>query len=179
LVVAVTITVIALPSLWLMSRSGESGAPNVATAGVAIGPDEGDAAAAESPVTSHPEPLAAAPPTTDVDPMGPIPAADFQAPASTPAPGPVAIAVPGGTDVTFAVGDASYRSSISDPSTCVARDAPFGTTVTVTNRNNNRSITCRASVPPAGTDDEVVLATSRFHEIADLTDAPVPVDIDW
>jgi hypothetical protein len=34
-------------------------------------------------------------------------------------------------------------------------------------------------VPAAGTDEAVVLATSRFNEIADLTDAPIPVDIDW
>jgi hypothetical protein len=177
LVVAVAITVIALPSLWLMSRSGSSGAPNLATAGVAIAPDGAGSVADESPVTSQPPSPAASPPTTDVDPMGSIPAAVVQSPPATA--GSVAIAVPGGTDATFAVGDASYRSSIRDASTCIVRDAPFGTTVTVTNRNNNRSIVCRASVPAAGTDEAVVLATSRFNEIADLTDAPIPVDIDW
>lgn len=176
--VAVTITVIALPSLWLMSRSGESGAPNVATAGVDIAPAGQAVVADDDATTSAPEPAMAAPPTTTVDPMGTIVAPYLAAPASTAAPGPVAIAVPDATDASFDVGDATYRSAIGDPGTCVVRSAPFGALVTVTNRNNNRSVTCRASVPPTGGDD-IVLPTPAFESIADLTDAPVPVDVDW
>jgi hypothetical protein len=179
-VVAVAITVIALPSLWLMSRSGDSGAPNVATAGVDLGPDDADrAGTTRAAQASPPAAPAPAPPTTEFDPMGSAAAAYLHPPVSTPAPGPIAVAVPNAGDVTGTVADATYRSSIGDAGACMVRDAPFGATVTVTNRNNDRSITCRATVSPVGEVDDVVLATPAFAAIADLTDAPVPVDVDW
>ena len=178
MVVASAITVIALPSLWLMSRSGESGAPNVATAGVAL-----DAAAPAPNPTTAPDAAAStaaeaatAPSTVDLMGTGD----DALAAPPTPAPsGTVRIAVAPGPDATSLVGSATYRSSIPSAGVCFVRDAPFGTLVTVTNRNNARSVTCRASVSPIGEVDDIVLHTDLFVEIADPTDAPIPVEIDW
>jgi hypothetical protein len=179
LVVAVAITLIALPSLWLMSRGGDSGAPNVATAGMAIAPAHGSAPERREETTGPAVTPAPTAPTTVADPMGRVAAGYLAPPVSTPAPGPVAIAVPAAADETSVVGEATYRSSITDATACVVPGAPLGVTVVVTNRNNNRSITCRAIPPSAGPAGGIVLSTSSFAAIADLTDAPVPVDADW
>jgi hypothetical protein len=77
------------------------------------------------------------------------------------------------------VGTASYRSSLLSDDVCQVKDAPVGVKVTVTNLDNNRSVTCRSSVSPAGIVESVVLHTDAFLSIADLADAPVPVEIRW
>ena len=164
LAVAAAITVIALPSLWLMSRSEEAGAPNVATAGVAIAPES------ESPTTADPG---------AVDPMGSPGAAYLDGPPAATAAGVVVIAVAGDRPGTSVSGTASYRSTLPSESVCQVRDAPFGSRVTVTNLDNSRSMTCIASVSPAGIFDAVVVHTDAFLSIADLSDAPVPVEINW
>jgi hypothetical protein len=180
-VVATAVTVIALPSLWLMSRSGDSGAPNVATAGVAL-----EAAGAGPSTSSDPfasasasegAPAAAAVVRPDV--MGTAAPATVGATVPEPPPTAVQIAVPPGTDASSLVGSATFRSSISSVDLCFVRDAPFGTLVTVTNRNNGRSVGCRASVSPIGEVDDIVLHADAFAQIADPTDAPIPVEIDW
>jgi hypothetical protein len=164
LAVAAAITVIALPSLWLMSRSEEAGAPNVAIAGVAIAPESG------SPTTAGPG---------AVDPMGSPGAAYLDGPPAGTSPGVVAIAVPNARPGTSVTGTASYRSTLPSESECQVKDAPFGSTVTVTNLDNSRSMTCTAMVPPTGILDSVVMHIDAFLSIADLADAPVPVEISW
>jgi hypothetical protein len=179
-VVATAVTVIALPSLWLMSRSGDSGAPNVATAGVAL-----DAARDQPTTQADPSASAAASqaaPAVGVvrpDVMGTAAPATVSATVPEPPPTAVQIAVPPGTDASSLVGSATFRSSISSVDVCFVRDAPFGTLVTVTNRNNGRSVGCRASVSPIGEVDDIVLHADAFAQIADPTDAPIPVEIDW
>lgn len=164
LAVAAAITVIALPSLWLTSRNDEAGAPNVATAGVAISPDE------ESHNGGTPGVL---------DPMGSPGAAYLDgAPAAT-SPGTIQIAIPIEPPGTSVSGTASYRSSLLSDAVCQVKDAPFGARVTVTNLDNSRSVRCTASVSPAGLLDSVVMHTDAFLVIADLADAPVPVEINW
>jgi hypothetical protein len=49
----------------------------------------------------------------------------------------------------------------------------------VTNLDNSRSMTCIASVSPAGIFESIVVHTDAFLSIADLSDAPVPVEISW
>ncbi len=49
----------------------------------------------------------------------------------------------------------------------------------MTNLDNSRSVKCTASVSPAGLLDSVVMHTDAFLVIADLADAPVPVEISW
>ena len=162
LAVAAAITVIALPSLWLMSRNDEAGAPNVATAGVVIGPEE----------QTHSTPA-------PVDPMGSPGAAYLDGPPAATDPGVVNVAIPTRAAGTSVSGTATYRSDLLSPGVCQVKDAPFAATVTVTNLDNSRSVECTASVPPAGIFDSVVMHTDAFLQIADLADAPVPVDINW
>lgn len=92
-------------------------------------------------------------------------------------PSTVVIAVP--TEQRSASGRASYRSTITSPDLCVATPAPFGRRVKVMNLNNGRSVTCRAAISPVGSPVEVVLHTSAFVQIADLVNAPIPVEISW
>lgn len=92
-------------------------------------------------------------------------------------PSTVVIAVPAAGSTS--TGRATYRRSISSPEVCVASPVPFGRRVLITNLNNGRSITCRAAVSAVGSLTEVVLHTDAFIQIADLVNAPVPVQIDW
>jgi hypothetical protein len=164
LAVAAAITVIALPSLWLMSRNDEAGAPNVATAGVVIGPEEGSATTVGPGVA---------------DAMGSPGAAYLDGPPAATSPRVIEIAIPSEGPGTSVMGTASYRSSLHSEGVCQVKDAPFGARVTVTNLDNSRSVTCTASISPAGILDSVVMHTDAFLIIADLADAPVPVEITW
>ena len=59
------------------------------------------------------------------------------------------------------------------------REVPFNATITVTNLDNSRSVQCVSSIGGAQPETTIVLATATFAQIADLTDAPVPVQITW
>ena len=165
LAVAAAITVIALPSMWLTSRNEEAGAPNVATAGVAISPES------ESPANAGPG-LA--------NPMGSPGAAYLDGPPAATSPGVINIAIPSAATGSSVTGTASYRrDSLFADGVCQVKDAPFGGTVTVTNLDNSRSVRCTAMVPASGILESVVMHPDAFLAIADLADAPVPVEISW
>ena len=57
--------------------------------------------------------------------------------------------------------------------------APFNATVTITNLDNSHRVQCIASVAAPDPNGDAVLAPATFAEIADPTDAPVPVEITW
>ncbi len=162
---AAAVTAIALASLWLISRSDRtdvSAPPPVATAAS----DDGGAVGVDAPIgddllgssgAAYLD-VAPAPSTTDVVP----------------------VAVPPAPKGVINAGSATYRSDLSDPIGCLVVGAPYNRTITITNLDNNRSVECQASVvqsePPL---DDVILPTAMFLEIADLTDAPIPVEINW
>ncbi len=163
---ATAISVIALPSLWLMSRNEKTNAPNVATAGVELG--DGDEVATDTPTE----------PDDAVDPMGAPGAAYLDGPQATPNTDTIVIAIPG-DDGNYEIGTATYRRDIGDPGACYVRAANFGQEVVVRNLDNGRSVTCVAKVTPLGGDADIVLHADAFVRLADLTDAPVPVEISW
>ena len=68
---------------------------------------------------------------------------------------------------------------ISSPDACYVRAANYGQEVEVRNLDNGRSVTCIAKVTPLGGDADIVLHADAFVRLADLTDAPVPVEISW
>ena len=72
-------------------------------------------------------------------------------------------------------GGASVSGNVTDDTGA----ALPGATITVTNLDNSRSVQCVSSVGGAPPEETVVLATATFAQIADLTDAPVPVQITW
>jgi hypothetical protein len=52
-----------------------------------------------------------------------------------------------------------------------------GTDVTIVNLANNRSVSCTSVIAPGTPGDQVVIHTDAFGAIADLTDAPISVEI--
>jgi hypothetical protein len=77
-------------------------------------------------------------------------------------------------------GLATFSSDIDSTLRCHANaEVPFNATITVTNLDNSRSVQCVSSIGGAPPETTIVLATATFAEIADLTDAPVPVQITW
>jgi hypothetical protein len=158
---ASALTVFALPAVWLANRDNAPTRPNVAAVGLADQSPRRHRRAAEGG------------PTTTVDPMGvPDPLFHDDEPAAPP-PQHVDAAV-GTDDVVVATPLATYSWSVADGDTCPFNGVAAGTTVTVVNPDNGRSLDC-VVVPSDG--DELVLHPDRFILIADLTTAPIPVEI--
>lgn len=175
-VAASVVSLVALPSLWLMSRDDPTAPATVVGSGVVVGPESSDepagADAARSYVASSSEALGSAGGAFLVQPE--------VAPERPDTAGePVTVAVPARSSAPSATGRATYRSTVPGESICLVTAAPFNARVTVTNVDNGRSITCVASMSPVGSRDDIVLHTASFTQIADLTDAPVPVELSW
>lgn len=116
--------------------------------------------------------------TPDVLGTAPLPFDEVTVPPSSP--GPPVIAVP---DIPEGVPmKATYSSSISSSRSCMvgSTEVPFGIDINIRNVNNNRSIRCTNSIQ-ATVDQEgvVVLPLAAYVKIADVTDAPVPIEITW
>ncbi|MCU0260674.1 MAG: hypothetical protein MUE78_06615 [Ilumatobacteraceae bacterium] len=161
--VATALTVVALPSLWLMSRDTSSGAPNVASVGVPI------EAPAEPARTDAPEPL---------DAMGDAGTSYLDGPAASVVQEPITLAVAGLPDPTSAELSATFNQNVAI-GTCLLAPGSYGRRVTVVNRDNQRSYECRVVTTALIEPGTIVLRTDAYTSIADLADAPVPVTIDW
>lgn len=167
LAIAAAFTIVALPAIWLFTRGEASrgtGAPTVAAAGLdpaspGSGPSAGE----------------------DLDTMGSNSAIFIDGPTTPPKPAVIQIVVPAAVEGDFTEGGASYKSDNSGVSdTCSAPGAPFGATLTVTNRDNGRSVTCVNRKPMGLTAGLAIqLNRAQFSEIAQILDAPVPVRISW
>ncbi len=164
---AAAFTIIALPAIWLFTR-GEattgSGAPTIAAAGI-------DAAAGTN----------GAPVVTDQGSMGPNSPIFIDGPTTPPKPAVIQIVVPAAVKGDYTEGGASYKSgTTAAPDTCSAPDAPFGAALTVTNRDNGRSITCVNRAPIGLTVGLAIqLNPAQFSQLGQLVDAPIPVRITW
>lgn len=152
LLVVGVLTLIALPIIW--PRSGGS---------------------------SSADTTAVATTTTAVTGDSEIPAPVFLGgPAPIAPAGSAAIAYPQvvGQSVT---GRATYSNlGYTESPVCYSIDAPLGITITVTNINNGRKVTCTnvfSLLVPAGI--SVVLHTTVFEKLADVVNAPIPVKISW
>jgi hypothetical protein len=76
------------------------------------------------------------------------------------------------------LGSATFRSWLTQMDLCAARAIPADTIIKVVNLDNGQSMACRVAFISLGTHD-VILGRSAFAQIADLTDAPIPVEITW
>ena len=160
--IAIAITVIAVPAVVLLNRGGD--ATDAATGQTLVG--------TAPPVTV--EPLDG-PAVTDA--MGTT-AIDTEAGLDEPViDDPARIAIPRFPQAIE--GSATYRSDIITPTVCQVKGVPFNTQVTITNLDNSRSVRCFAAVGGPEPDDNVVLHSEAFLQIADITDAPIPVRITW
>jgi hypothetical protein len=161
LVLATVITLVALPAIWLANRDdeGSSTRPNVAAVGIDPGRAEevGGAAAV-------------------FDPMGTTGAAYLDPVATTPQ-ATVAIVIGTTADDPIAVARASYRRSAVVFDTCQFNGLPGGEEVSVVNVANGRSTRCTIVHRDGLARGELLLSQGRFQRIAELTSAPIHVQI--
>ena len=170
--VALAITVIAAPTAFLLNRSsGDDEPATAATIGTLVGtvPPAGGSASPAVPLTESPD---------ETDSLG-TSSAGYLSGTTVPADAVSAqIAVPRLPESVK--GMATFSSSIDSTLRCRTGDGvPFNATITVTNLDNSRSVQCVSSIGGERPEETVVLATETFAQIADLTDAPVPVQITW
>ncbi len=175
---AAGLTLLALPALWWANHQTDSGGPNVATVGIDVGDGDPAVVATDTAISAEPattQPPSTVPPTTVLaDPSAPI---FLDGPSAGSGGGAAEIAVPAAPAVAGITTSASYRSSITPIDTCLASNIKTGTTITVVNLNNGHSVDCIATRVYSTTDTGLIMHTDTFSQIADLTDAPIPVEI--
>lgn len=192
---ATTLTLLALPALWWINQSENSAAPNVAVAGVGVGVDVG----ADHGAATDPAPAAEITEATGLADATPTTVAATPAPVAVPTTAPAEIegrsapvyldgpratigasrpeiAVPASPEIARITTTATFRSSVPN-GTCRIPGLLNGRTVTIVNLDTGRSITCVTAVAPGELADQIILSTALFAELADLTDAPIPVEI--
>ena len=157
---ATAVTLVALPALWWANSANDSAAPAVAVAGVEV-------AAGSDAASTNPD--------DDVE-LGAAEPVFLDGPSSETGAGQQVIAVPGKPAIDGILAQATFRSTLPNASTCIVPGLASGSQVIVMNLDNSRSIACTTMSTPDGV-DEVVLHTSAFAELADLTDAPIAVEI--
>ena len=167
-IAATALTLLALPALWWANTSQNSSAPNLAVAGIDadidVDVDVADAAPSEQ---------RAARPT---DPLGDVAPVFLDGPTSAVGAGQAEIAVPSRPLIDDITAKATFRSNIGQ-NICIVPGVTGGSKVTIVNLANNRSVSCTTVVAPGNASTDVVIHTSAFAAIADLTDAPISVEI--
>ncbi|WP_395152668.1 hypothetical protein [Ilumatobacter sp.] len=172
---AALLSLIALPALWFVNRDDPAPGPNIATAGVDVGNQAASAeTTAGTPITVQTTIGQSNLPTPDTirdtDPIfldGPAP----QQGGVTK----IAVQTADGSDSIFA--QATFLSTVPDTLTCFAKDIEPGQIVTVINLDNLRSTTCSIMLAPVNQPTDIVLHTDNFVQLADLTDAPISVQV--
>jgi hypothetical protein len=174
LAIATMLPLVALPVLYAENRETQDQRPTaVAAAGLgsALQLASSEPAAPDTTRVAVPEPFLAAPVT-------------LAPPAPKP---PAAIAVRAGDGSTVVRGKGTFRtwapgsSWVANP--CVVPGAPAGETLTVQNTDNGFTARCvnveEQRAPAAGGPLQVVLDTSVFQLLADVAEAPVPLQVSW
>jgi hypothetical protein len=160
---AVTVlTLVALPALWWANTSENSStSPNLAVAGI-------------DPVVESPTTAPAQTATDDgLDDVAPV---FLEGPTSAAGAGQAEIAIPAKPLIDSVIAMATFRSNLAD-GTCIVAGMTSGSRVTVVNLSNNRSVSCTTMLAPGNLPGDLVMNTDAFASIADLTDAPISVEI--
>lgn len=173
--VAIAITVVAVPAAFAFGRGDDPDADSppitiVAPAGESATTGPASAAAAAS------DNSAAADTLSEV--LGTIPVGYLDGTVAPEANAPPMIAVPRRRD-TVTTGQALFSRSISDVATCIIPAVPLGSEATVTNLDNSRSVKCQVVAVATPMPADVMLHPDAFAQIADITEAPVPVQVSW
>lgn len=159
------ITLLALPTIWLVNRSGDgpgSARPNVAAAG--IDPGEADrTTAADGDGGSF-------------DPMGAGGAVYLQPRTTETAPTVPEVALGSEPDRAVASASGTYSSRVPS-SECEFNGLPAGERITVVNVANGRSIECTTTYLSGGEPGVLVMSKSKFQSIGDLIAAPIHIEI--
>jgi hypothetical protein len=165
LLAATALTLLALPALWWANTSeNNSTSPNLAVAGIDPGGDAGSSATV--PESSD----------GDRDDLAEVAPVFLDGPSSAAGAGQAEIAVPAKPLIDGLTVKATFRSDVPS-GTCIVAAMNSGLTVTVVNLDNNRSTSCTTVLAPGYSPDELVMNTASFAGIADLTDAPISVEI--
>jgi hypothetical protein len=107
--------------------------------------------------------------------------ANLDGPISQDPNGSGEIAYPADNDGQMARVTASYKRFPNSAKTgCSTTAAPLGAMVTVLNLNNGHKITClNINIGPTTGTFGIILNTPVFEAIAELVDAPLPVELTW
>lgn len=163
ILVASALTIVALPALWFANRP-DTGAPAVATVGVDVDVAQPAAdVAADSGTGSG----------TATDDAAPV---FLDGPIAQVGAGLAEIAVPVAPTTERFTTKATFRSDVPI-GTCRLSTVTNAQSITVVNIDNNRSLTCTTVLAPATAGEQLVMHPELFSQIADLTDAPIPVEI--
>ena len=162
-IIAVTVlTLVALPALWWANTSENSStSPNLAVAGIDPGVDAPTAAPAQVP------------PDDGLDDVAPV---FLEGPSSAAGAGQAEIAIPAKPLIDGVIAKATFRGALADE-ICIVPGMTSGSRVTVVNLANNRSVSCTTMLAPGNGPGDLVMSTNAFAGIADLTDAPISVEI--
>lgn len=164
--VALAITVIAVPAAFLLNRGEE---PAAAPTGTVVGTIAGEGSTAEQ---AQPADALSA-----TDAMGTIPVGILDGTVPARDSDPATIAIPRLPQAINGTG--SFRREFANVASCIARDVPYNSRITVTNRDNSRSVQCINNVGGEAPNVDVVLHADAFAQIANLIDAPIAVQITW
>jgi hypothetical protein len=158
-----------VPAAFLLGR-GDDGAADEPSSITLVGGQPSGTAESAAEETER-----VAPDATDVMGTAPVDALHSDQPVSTDDGATIAIPrMPRSVS-----GAATFSRNIGDASHCYAAEVTFGARITVTNLDNDQSVDCINDVGGTRPDEAVVLHPDAFLQIADLTDAPVPVQITW
>lgn len=162
MVLAAIVTIVALPAVWLADRdrAGTSAAPGVAAVGLA-----------DQQVTAETEPVE----LVGDDPMGSVAPLLPDSPV-TVAPRHVQYQSPV-ADRAVLLAEATFRRSVSAPNICMTDLVGPREQITVINLDNGQSIDCYTRAIPPDSPDRLILRTDTFASFADVTDAPIHVEI--
>ncbi len=114
---------------------------------------------------------------TSGDELGATPPVFLEGPSAKVGAGLSEIAVPAAPAIARVSTTATFRNDISNRDTCVVPGLLDAATVTIVSLDNGRSVTCATSFVPGALGDQIVLSRHAFAQLADLTDAPIPVEI--
>lgn len=163
LVAATVLTAIALPLLW---SSKDTSSPGTQLAVTGAAPQTELNAPAASASETPPQALLA-------DPT-----------AAAAGTNVITIDVAAQPSGTVATTRASYRQwpdgLTAEKRPCGTPLVPFGSRIVVTNLDNGKKVACvNVTTRPLAGDTDIVIDTATFVELADLTEAPLTVEISW
>ncbi len=163
LAVASVLTIVAMPFIWSSKDESSPGTQLAVTA-----------AASQAEIN---------PPSEGVT----DPVADPAAPANAllSVPDVITIDVASAPTGNLLTGKATYRNwpeglENGESRPCGTSLVPFGARIVVTNTDNGKKIACvNVTTRPLTGDTAIIIDTPTFVELADLTDAPLTVDLSW
>lgn len=177
--VAVAVTVVAVPSALLLGRGGSE--PEAVPPPTMWSPVGSTVASAEPAGASEAAGATARAASTAgdtvLDVLGTTPMGYLGGTVAPDADDPPMIAVLPRRDTL--TGTASFSAMIDRTTTCIIPKVPMGTEVTITNLDNSRRVKCQVVAVATPQTTDVTMHVDAFSQIADITEAPVPVEISW